>query len=162
MRVAVIYYSQTGNTKKMAEAIVKGIRSEENMEAEAFSIDEITQDYMNDCQGVIVGTPTYYGTLCGAIKVWLEKTTGLFDLSGKMAGAFATAAYVHGGGDIAIQSVLGHLLINGTLIYSSGRAFGNPVIHQGPVAIDSDLESYEELFEIYGSRFAKAMRMYLK
>ena len=73
----------------------------------------------------------------------------------KLGGAFATANYVHGGADIAMQCVLLHLMMTGMMVYSSGGSKGAPVIHLGPVAIGGELEKYEELFEIYGKRFAE-------
>lgn len=138
----------------MAEQIMKGICSVSDVEAQTFPIEQIDAAYVQDCQGIIIGTPTYDGSLSGAIKVWLEGVPEKYDLSGKLTGAFATAAYVHGGGDIAVQSILSHLLFNGSLAYSGGRSYGSPVIHLGPVAIDSDLDAYAELFKIYGERFA--------
>ncbi len=164
MNIAVIYYSKSGNTKKMADIIVDAINSVSETNARAFSIEEISldskeinpdvDDYINSCAGIIVGTPTYYASLSGAIKVWLERVSEKYNLSGKIGGAFATAYYVHGGADIAIQSVLSHLLCNGALAYSGGHSLGNPVIHLGPVALAEDLMSYKELFTQYGIRFA--------
>ena len=46
-------------------------------------------------------------------------------------------------------------MMTGMMVYSGGGSKGNPVIHLGPVAIGGELEKYEELFEIYGKRFAE-------
>lgn len=46
-------------------------------------------------------------------------------------------------------------MMTGMMVYSSGGSKGAPVIHLGPVAIGGELEKYEELFEIYGKRFAE-------
>lgn len=154
MKLAIIYYSETGNTQKMANEIAEGIKEIPGMEAETFSIYDVDALYIKECEGVIIGTPTYNGSLSGVIKLWLESVPKLFDLSGKLTGAFATAAYVHGGGDIAVQSILSQLLFTGALTYSGGCAYGSPTIHLGPVALDSDLESYFSLFRTYGKRFA--------
>lgn len=70
-------------------------------------------------------------------------------------GAFATAAFIHGGGDLAIQCVLTHLMVDGMMVYSGGQAWGMPVIHLGPVAIGPDLEGFAELFRTYGQRMAR-------
>ena len=154
MKITVVYHSESGNTAKMAEYIVKGIQSVEGMEAKAFHINDLDEDYIRESQGVIFGTPTYMGTLSGTAKVWLE-CAGKYNLAGKLGGAFATANYVHGGADIAMQCVLLHLMMTGMMVYSSGGSKGAPVIHLGPVAIGGELEKYEELFEIYGKRFAE-------
>ena len=154
MKITVVYHSESGNTAKMAECIVKGIQSVEGMEAKAFHINDLDENYIRESQGVIFGTPTYMGTLSGTAKVWLE-SAGKYNLAGKLGGAFATANYVHGGADIAMQCVLLHLMMTGMMVYSGGGSKGNPVIHLGPVAIGGELEKYEELFEIYGKRFAE-------
>lgn len=154
MKITVVYHSESGNTAKMAESIVKGIQSVEDMEAKAFNMNDLDEEYIRSSQGVIFGTPTYMGTLSGKAKAWLEGA-GKYGLAGKLGGAFATANYVHGGADVAIQCVLLHMMVAGMMTYSSGGSKGAPVIHLGPVAIGGELEKYEELFEIYGKRFAE-------
>ena len=60
MKLCIIYHSQSGNTARMAQEIIRGIESVDGMEARAFSIDEaIDQDYVEQCNTVIIGTPTY-------------------------------------------------------------------------------------------------------
>ena len=60
-----------------------------------------------------------------------------------------------------IQSLLELELVYGMVCYSSGSALGRPVIHIGPVGINSNkeafssLENYKDYFQIYGERFAK-------
>ena len=68
---------------------------------------------------------------------------------------FATGQYIHGGEDIAINTILIHLMVKGMMTYSGGAACGKPVIHLGPVAISPDKEGFRELFRIYGKRFAE-------
>ena len=156
MKLCVIYHSQSGNTARMAQEIVRGIQSVEGMEARAFSIDEtIDHDYVAQCSTVIIGTPTYNGTLSGKMKLFLESAPKQYGFAGKLGGAFATANYIHGGGDIAIQCVLLHLMCAGMAVYSGGGAYGVPVIHLGPVAIASDLDAFTELFRTYGARMAQ-------
>lgn len=89
------------------------------------------------------------------MKAWLENTPAKLNVAGKLGGAFATAAFIHGGGNLAIQCVLTHLMVDGMMVYSSGQSKGMPVIHLGPVAIAPDLESFAELFRIYGKRMAE-------
>jgi len=75
---------------------------------------------------------------------WLEKS----------GGAFATANYIHGGGELGIRLILDHLLCHGMLIYSGGVAYGNPVIHLGPVALTGHLEESIDIFKLYSQRMA--------
>ena len=155
MNIAIVYDSKTGNTAKMAERIVEGIHMVNGCTARTFPIDQIDEEYIKNCKALIVGTPTYHGSLSSSLKAWMEQESEKLNLSGKLAGAFATAAVIHGGADLAIQCILTHLMVEGMLIYSGGRARGLPMIHLGPVALSSHLEDFFELFRIYGTRMAQ-------
>ena len=83
------------------------------------------------------------------------------ELAGKLGGVFATAHYAQGGADVAIMTLLPHMLVKGMLVYSGGAAHGKPYIHLGPVALDAVGNHYEECkadFEIFGRRFAEKAR----
>lgn len=89
------------------------------------------------------------------MKQWLETGLSLLDVAGKLGGAYATAGYIHGGGDLAIQCILTHLLVDGMIVYSGGHCHGKPFIHIGPVAIAPDVDSFADLFRVYGKRMAQ-------
>ena len=72
MRVVVIYYSRTGTTKKMAE-IIKARFEEKEVDCDVFSIEDIVPKQLLDYNGIIIGSPTYYGTLAGNIKTFLDE-----------------------------------------------------------------------------------------
>lgn len=151
--MTVLYYSKTGNTKKMADIIVQGMTSVNGVEAKAFPIDEIDETWIKESKCVVLGTPIYFASMAGAVKVWLEGAMK-YGLAGKIGGAFATANYVHGGGDLGIQTILDHMMVMGMLVYSGGGASGKPVIHIGPVAINEDLDDFADTFRSYGQRMA--------
>jgi len=153
-KIAIVTYSKGGNTEKMAKPIYDGIMKTGDVEVKLFTTDNADKAYLESCDGIIVGTPTYYATLAGKVKMWLEDFFGECNMAGKLGGAFATANYVHGGGDAAAQCILTHMLVDGLMVYSGGGASGNPTIHFGPVAIGDHLDDYMETFEIYGERFA--------
>lgn len=153
MKMSVVYFSKSGNTKQMAEQIVQGMTSVEGVQAKAMSIENIDEAWIKESGGVIFGTPTYYADMSGAVKVFLEKC-GQYGLAGKIGGAFATADYIHGGGEMAIQNILTHLMVFGMMVYSGGGSYGKPVIHLGPVAITGNYEAFYETFKQYGSRMA--------
>ena len=84
-------------------------------------------------------------------------------LGGKLVGAYTTAQYVHGGGELGIREMLDHCMVMGALTYSGGGSCGKPVIHLGPVGIDNtlDINKFSENFVIYGTRMAtKAMEIF--
>lgn len=155
MKISIVYDTKTGNTARMAEYIMEGMRQVEGVEARAFALDAVDEQYVRDSAALVVGTPTYNGTYTARLKAWLESAPGRLGVAGKLGGAYATARYIHGGGDAAIQAVLMHLMVSGMMVYSSGAACGAPVIHFGPVAIAPELEQFGELFSIYGRRMAQ-------
>lgn len=152
MKMSVLYHSKTGNTKRMAQVIADGMMSVEGVEAKIFAIEEIDEAWLGESKCAVLGSPIYLANMCGAVKCWLESPK--FVLAGKICGAFATADYVHGGGELGIQSILDHMLVKGGLAYSGGGAYGKPVIHLGPVALKEYLEESEETFRLYGQRMA--------
>ncbi|OUQ26995.1 hypothetical protein B5E80_01510 [Flavonifractor sp. An135] len=155
MRLAIVYDTKTGNTAKMAEYLIEGFTAVDGAEAKAFPITAVDEEYVKASDALIVGTPTYNGYLTARMKAWLESTPAKLNVAGKPGGAYATAAFIHGGGDLAIQCILTHLLVDGMMVYSSGQAKGMPVIHLGPVAIAPDLDAFADLFRIYGKRMAE-------
>lgn len=154
MKMTVLYHSKTGNTKKMAEIICEGMMSVSGIEVKAFSLEEIDELWIQESKCVVLGTPIYMANMCGAVKTWLEGPCRKYGLAGKIGGAFATADYIHGGGELGIQTILDHMLVLGMLTYSGGGSFGKPVIHLGPVAIKEHLEESRATFLLYGQRMA--------
>lgn len=161
MKMSVLYYTRTGHTRQMAECIVRGMAEQPGVGARAFSIDQADEDFVRDSRCVILGTPTYFASTAAEVKTWLDTASKKLGLAGKLGGAFATEDYLHGGGDLAIQSILVHMMVLGMLVYSGGGSFGPPVIHLGPAALGGHAEEYEELFRLYGSRMAsKALELF--
>lgn len=160
MKMSVIYHSESGNTKRMAEVIVAGMEQVSGVDARAFSIHAVDSAWVNESTCVVLGSPAYYASLSGKMKMFLE-SMGRFALAGKLGGAFATANNVHGGGELAMQTILDHLMVYGMLIYSGGGSQGMPPIHLGPEGIAGKLDESEALFSIYGKRMAeKAMELF--
>ena len=154
MKSTVLYHTVTGNTKQMAEAIAEGMKSIESVESITFPIEEIDEEWIIESKCVVLGTPIYYASVSAAVKSFLERPCRKYKLDGKIGGAFATANYVHGGGELGIRLILDHMLCHGMLTYSGGVSYGNPVIHLGPVAIADRLEESMETFKLYGQRMA--------
>lgn len=163
MKMAVIYHSVTGNTKNMGEMIVKGMNSVEGAEARGFHIEDVDVSFVKDAGCVVFGSPIYAAHITGQMMNYLLTEAGKLGLAGKLAGAYATAQYVHGGAELGIREMLDHCMVMGALIYSGGGSFGKPVIHLGPVGIDNtlDINQFADNFEIYGKRMAqKTMELF--
>ena len=155
MKLSVIYDSRTGNTEAAAFAIAEGMREVEGTEVRTFHMKEVDTAFVRESTGVVFGTPTYVAGPTADFYSWFEKDSKELGLAGKLGGAFATGQYIHGGEDIAINTILIHLMVKGMMTYSGGAACGKPVIHLGPVAISPDKEGFRDLFRIYGKRFVE-------
>ena len=168
MKISIVYFSSSGRTARMAEEIKAGIAAASaEIEVGLFPITELTAAaeneahvaFVNESSAVIVGTPDYYAAEANQLKTWLD--TGPCKFADKLCGAYATANFMQGGADVAIQSVLTQLLVKGAVLYSSGVSKGLPFIHLGPICLKDQEESAAELFQVYGTRFAgKALELF--
>lgn len=161
MKAAIIYYSVTGNTKRMADVIAEGMAHVEGVEVRTFPINAVDEDYVRDCHCVIFGSPICMAHVTAEMTDYLQKDAKKLSLAGKLCGAYTTAQYIHGGGTLGIQDMLTQCLVYGAMVYSGGSADGTPVIHLGPVGIDRsmEIETFDETFRTYGERMANQARL---
>ena len=68
IKILVIYHSQTGNTKTMAEAVTRGANSVPNVRASMKTASEATLEDLLECHGVAIGSPEYFGYMAGMVK----------------------------------------------------------------------------------------------
>ena len=68
MQVLILYFSKGGNTRKLAEAIAKGVEAVEGASALLRKTDAVTKDDFLSSNGVIAGSPVYFGSATGEIK----------------------------------------------------------------------------------------------
>ena len=61
MKITVFYDSRTNNTSTMAECIVEGMMKVDGVEAKAFHIDAIDDEFAAASEAYVFGTPTYAG-----------------------------------------------------------------------------------------------------
>jgi flavodoxin I len=88
-KLLILYYSQTGNTEKMARAIEEGAKSVVgiNVEMKYFARPE----ELAEADAIILGMPTYYHDLSMDMKNLLEGASKeKIDLKGKVGAAFGS------------------------------------------------------------------------
>jgi NAD(P)H dehydrogenase (quinone) len=152
-KVLIIYFSQSGNTKKMAEAVAEGVKKEE-MEVEVKNVADVKADDLLKFDGIIIGSPTYYGTMAAQIKKLLDETVKFHGkLDGKFAAAFSSSANIAGGNETTILDILNAMLIHGMII--QGDPQGD---HYGAVAIGAPDQRATKQCVRMGSRFAKLVK----
>jgi NAD(P)H dehydrogenase (quinone) len=118
INVLVVYYSTTGNTEKMAKAVVEGAKRIQGVEAVAKSTDEVIEADLKNADAIVLGSPTYYGNMAGPMKTfidnwWLKYKINLTD---KVGGAFATGGSRSGGKELVVHSLITSLLNAGMII----------------------------------------------
>jgi len=164
LKITILYFSETGNTEKMAGFVRDGILSAGN-DIEVFLMNivndgNIDKELLKESSAVIFGTPCYVANTCWQMEKFFD-TRFDCDLSGKLAACFATAGCMWGGADQAIMTVLQLALTRGMLAYATGTEFGRPFIHLGPIAVHDNLNT--ELFTLFGKRVAqKALELFNK
>ena len=101
--VLVVYHSETGNTRAMAEAIVEGAKQVAGVEV---ILKEAKQTSVNDlvnADALAFGSPTYFSYMAGALKAIFDKAyLSRNQMRGKPFVAFASG----GGGQVkSVQSI---------------------------------------------------------
>lgn len=150
MKILIGYYSKTGHTKKMAEAIAAGI-NKENVTVELKPVKDIKIDELLDFEGIILGSPTYYGVMAAELKKLLDESVKHHGkLSGKIGGAFSTSGMMGGGGETTILSILQTFLVHGMIIAGDAR-----MQHYGPLAIGEPDGNAIDICQKYGQKIAQ-------
>lgn len=156
-KILVIYYSETGNTKKMAESVAEGIKKE-TVEVELKSVGDTKPDELLKFDGIIIGSPTYYGSMAAAIKKLLDESVKFHGkLDGKIGAAFSSSANIGGGNETTILDILNAMLIHGMII--QGDPSGD---HYGAVSIGVPDSRAKRQCKRLGSRVAKLVQVIKK
>jgi len=117
MQVLVMYHSRTGNTENLAKTISNGVKQVDGVNCLLKSVDEVTEaDFLNS-QGIIVGSPVYFGLMSAEVKKVFDKFVGLRGRTAdKIGAAFVTAAEGSAGEETAVLSILQVMLMYGMII----------------------------------------------
>ena len=117
MQILILYYSKSGNTKKLAEAIKRGVDEVEGVDGLLKNTDEVEKDDFLNSEGIIAGSPVYFGTMAAELKKVFDKFVGTRKkMEGKVGAAFATSGDPSGGKETTIMSIIQALLIYGMVI----------------------------------------------
>ncbi len=149
-KIGIIYYSRTGSTEKMAEFVYQGAKMEE-VEAELKKVEETTLEDLLLWDGIIVGSPTYFGLVAAPIKDFFDRSVKYHGrLEGKVGGAFTSGGCIGGGLETTIISILQMMLTHGMIV--KGTSKGD---HYGPISMKSPDERVETQCKALGRRVAR-------
>jgi NAD(P)H dehydrogenase (quinone) len=149
-KILVVYYSMYTHIHTMAEAIAAGVREVPDCEVIIKRVPETlpndvlgamgaldaqksmghipiaTVDDLEAADGIIFGTPTRFGNMCGQMRQFLDATGQLWAkgaLVGKVGSVFTSSATQHGGQESTILSFHTTLLHHGMVIVGLPYAF---------------------------------------
>ena len=112
-KLAVVYYSRTGNTEAMARLIAEGARMEPDIEVVLSRIEDFPAEKALECDGLILGSPTYYGSMAYQVKKFFDDSVSFHrKLAGKVGAAFSSAANIGGGNETTITGILNAMLVH--------------------------------------------------
>jgi len=93
-RLLVVYYTGTGNTKKMAEEISKGAE-QLGVNVQIKSVEECELSDLAEADGIVMGSPTYFSNVAWQVKKLIDESITLYrkghELRGKVGGCFTSA-----------------------------------------------------------------------
>lgn len=93
--IKVVYWSQSGNTQAMAEAVAEGIK-EAGKEAEVLSVDTVTADSLNDDTVYALGCPAMGAEVLEESEMEPFVTELEANVSGKNIGLFGSYGWGDG------------------------------------------------------------------
>jgi NAD(P)H dehydrogenase (quinone) len=137
VKVLVTYHSLSGNTERMAEAVVDGVKSVSGTEAILKRVGKVTADDLFSADAVVVGSPVYWSNMSGEVKTFFDNWQfkfGVFPdfkMKNKIGAAFATGGQVSSGKEVTMLTILAAMLGNQMIVVSGGGAFGASATTEG-------------------------------
>jgi NAD(P)H dehydrogenase (quinone) len=151
-KVLVVYHSRSGNTAKMAEAVEEGAKNG-GADVVLKKVDEATLKDLTAADCIVFGAPTYFGTLSGEMKSFIDKSVRIRGkLENKVGAAFTSSGSLSGGNETTLISMIEAMLIHGMIIVGDPIETGG---HYGAVAVGApDAEALNACRKL-GERVAK-------
>lgn len=138
MDILVLYYSRTGATRLLAEAVAQGIDQIDGAYARLRTVPPVSTVVesampsvpvdgapyvelrdLDECGGLALGSPTRFGNMAAPLKHFIDSTSGQWlsgALAGKPAAVFTSTTSMHGGQESTLLSMMLPLLHQGMLV----------------------------------------------
>jgi len=145
----VVYYSRSGNTKEMAEAIAEAMNSA-GLSTDCRPVETVQPDDLPSYDAIVIGSPCYYGQMAGPVKQLIDDLVGRHgQLNGKVGGAFSSSANLGGGSETTIVGILQAMLIAGMVIQGDPQG-----AHYGPLSVGKPDDRVKQQCVRRGQRIA--------
>lgn len=146
--ILILYYSQGGAVRSMAQLIARGVESVTNANARIRTVPKVSanceatesdiptsgdpyvelQD-LEECSGLALGSPTRFGNMAAPMKYFLDGTTSLWlkgALIGKPAAVFTSSGSMHGGNETTLLTMMLPLMHHGMIMV--GLPYSEPAL----------------------------------
>ena len=187
--ILILYYSQGGAVKDLAQLIARGVESVDGAKARIRTVPKVSANCdatesdipnsgdpyvelkdLEECIGLALGSPGYFGNMAAPLKYFLDSTTGLWlkgALIGKPGAVFTSTGSMHGGNETVLLSMMLPLIHHGMMIVgipyseptlSSSQSGGTPygASHVGGAMDDKPITADEKkLCLALGKRLAQ-------
>lgn len=136
--ILILYYSQGGAVREMAQRIARGVESVTGIKARIRTVPKVSANCeatepdiptsgdpyvalsdLEECIGLALGSPTRFGNMAAQMKYFLDSTTSLWlkgALIGKPAAVFTSTGSMHGGNESTLLTMLLPLMHHGMVI----------------------------------------------
>ena len=157
VRILIAYDTLSSNTTRMAEGVVEGVKRVPKATVTCKKVGEVSQSDLNSADGIILGCPTYYGTIPGRMKLAIDDWSWKMkvDFTDKVGGAFSTGGGQTGGKEFVVVSLLMFMLNNRMVVagplYRNDRT-GSVWAEAGASAMTGPLEPGVGEGELDGAR----------
>lgn len=153
VKVLVAYHSLSGNTERMAEAVVEGAKAVPGTEVVMKRVGEVKADELFSADAIVVGSPVYWSNMSGEVKTFFDNWQfkfGVFPefkMKNKVGAAFATGGQNSSGKEVTMLTILAAMLGNQMIVVSGGGAFGASATTEGdsPGIDDKELADAQAL-----------------
>ncbi|MEM3797928.1 MAG: NAD(P)H-dependent oxidoreductase [Candidatus Bathyarchaeia archaeon] len=153
-KILIVYDSKTGNTEKMAFAVAEGVRQVGGVDVEVKKVDKTSLEDLLHADGIIMGSPTYYGQMSAKLKALIDESVKIHGkLEGKVGAAFTSSGGTATGAETTLLSILNAMLIHGMIV--QGKANDK---HYGAAAVESPTKKDLEYCKELGKRTANLVK----
>ncbi len=117
MQILVLYFSRSGNTRKLAEAVLAGVESVEGVRGVLKDAAGATKEDFLASEGIIAGSPVYFGGMASQLKDVFDRFVAVRQKMGdKIGAAFSTSGDLSGGKETTMLSIIQAFLIYGMIV----------------------------------------------
>lgn len=125
--VLVVYYSQTGHTARMANAVASGARGVAGSEVRLLSVDSVSTDDVVWADALIVGSPVHSANISAPVVTFLNSLPFNGEMRDKVGAAFVTAGGISAGEEAVQLAILRAMLVYNMIVVGGAdwtAAFG--------------------------------------